>query len=73
MNCLVFGLGRSGSSVIKHLAKLGWSGVWFDDSSNPFGAPEALELGFSRLEVFDLTGIDLLIAAPGVMMRHRST
>ncbi len=70
MNCLVFGLGRSGSSVIKHLAKLGWSGVWFDDSSNPFGAPEALELGFSRLESFDLTGIDLVIAAPGVMMRH---
>jgi UDP-N-acetylmuramoylalanine--D-glutamate ligase len=70
MNCLVFGLGRSGSSVIKHLAKLGWSGVWFDDSSNPFGASEALELGFSRLEVFDLSGVDLVIAAPGVMMRH---
>ncbi len=70
MNCLVFGLGRSGSSVIKHLAKLGWSGVWFDESSNPFGALEALELGFSRLETFDVTGIDLVIAAPGVMMRH---
>jgi UDP-N-acetylmuramoylalanine--D-glutamate ligase len=70
MNTLIFGLGRSGSSVIKHLAKLGWSGVWFDDSSNPFGAAEALKLGFSRLEVFDLTGIDLVIAAPGVMMRH---
>ncbi len=72
MNCLVFGLGRSGSSVIRHLAKLGWSGVWFDDSQMPFGALEALKLGFSRLETFDLSGIDLVIAAPGVMMQHPS-
>jgi UDP-N-acetylmuramoylalanine--D-glutamate ligase len=70
MNCLVFGLGRSGSSVLRHLHKLGWSAVWFDDSAEPFGADVALELGFSRLESFDLTGIELVIAAPGVMMRH---
>ena len=72
MNTLIFGLGRSGSSVIRHLAKLGWSGVWFDDSLNPFGALEALELGFMRLETFDLSGIELVVAAPGVMMRHPS-
>jgi UDP-N-acetylmuramoylalanine--D-glutamate ligase len=72
MNTLVFGLGRSGSSVIKHLAKLGWSGVWFDDSPVPFGAPEAIALGYKRLENFDLTGIELVVAAPGVMMRHPS-
>jgi UDP-N-acetylmuramoylalanine--D-glutamate ligase len=70
MNCLVFGLGRSGSSVLRHLKKLGWSAVWFDDSVEPFGADVALELGFSKLEHFDLTGIELVIAAPGVMMHH---
>jgi UDP-N-acetylmuramoylalanine--D-glutamate ligase len=70
MNCLVFGLGRSGSSVLRHLKKLGWSAVWFDDSAEPFGAEVALELGFSRLEQFDLTGIEVVIAAPGVMMHH---
>ena len=69
-NTLIFGLGRSGSSVARHLAKLGWTGVWFDDSSDPFGAAEVQRLGFSRLERFDLSGIDLVIAAPGVMMRH---
>ncbi len=72
MKTLVFGLGRSGSSVIRHLAKLGWSGVWFDESSNPFGASEALALGFLRLETFDLSGIELVVAAPGVMMLHPS-
>ncbi len=70
MHCLIFGLGRSGSSVARHLKKLGWTGVWFDESLEPFGASEATDLGFSRLESFDLTGIDLVIAAPGVMMRH---
>jgi UDP-N-acetylmuramoylalanine--D-glutamate ligase len=70
MNSLVFGLGRSGSSVLRHLKKLGWAAVWFDDSAEPFGADVALELGFFRLETFDLTNIELVIAAPGVMMRH---
>jgi UDP-N-acetylmuramoylalanine--D-glutamate ligase len=70
MNCLVFGLGRSGSSVLRHLKKLGWSAVWFDDSAEPYGADVARELGFARLQRFDLTGIEVVIAAPGVMMRH---
>jgi UDP-N-acetylmuramoylalanine--D-glutamate ligase len=70
MNCLVFGLGRSGVGVLRHLKKLGWSAVWFDDSAEAFGADVALELGFPRLERFDLTSIEVVIAAPGVMMRH---
>ncbi len=70
MKTLIFGLGRSGTSVARHLAKLGWTGVWFDDSAEPFGAAEAIALGFARLEQFDLQGIELVVAAPGVMMRH---
>ena len=30
---LVYGLGRSGSAVIRHLARLGWAGAWFDIST----------------------------------------
>ncbi|MFN3265385.1 MAG: UDP-N-acetylmuramoyl-L-alanine--D-glutamate ligase [Deinococcales bacterium] len=70
MNALIFGLGRSGSSVLRHLKKLGWTGVWYDDSAQPFGADLATKLGFARLEQFDLSGIEVVIAAPGVMLRH---
>jgi UDP-N-acetylmuramoylalanine--D-glutamate ligase len=74
VNLLIFGLGRSGSSVARHLRKLGWSGQWFDDSSDPFGASDVLALGFARLETFDASTIkshfDGIIAAPGVMMTH---
>lgn len=70
MHSLIFGLGRSGTSVARHLKKLGWTAVWFDDSAVPKGAAEVLELGFARLEQFDLSGIEVVIAAPGVMMRH---
>jgi UDP-N-acetylmuramoylalanine--D-glutamate ligase len=70
MNCLVFGLGRSGTSTLRYIKKLDWNAVWFDDSAEAFGADVALELGYSRLETFDLTGIEVVIAAPGVMMHH---
>ncbi len=74
LNVLIFGLGRSGSSVARHLRKLGWSGQWFDDSNEPFGAAQTLALGFTRLETFDANFIkrqfDVIVAAPGVMMTH---
>jgi UDP-N-acetylmuramoylalanine--D-glutamate ligase len=66
---LVYGLGRSGSSVIRHLHRLGWSGAWFDVAAEPFGAAQALELGFRRVQDIDPSAFDLCVAAPGVMFQ----
>jgi UDP-N-acetylmuramoylalanine--D-glutamate ligase len=69
VNVLVYGLGRSGSSVIRHLHRLGWSGAWFDAAQEPFGAEQALELGFPRVTDIDPTVFNLCVAAPGVMFQ----
>jgi UDP-N-acetylmuramoylalanine--D-glutamate ligase len=66
---LVYGLGRSGSSVIRHLNKLGWRGAWFDRSETPFGAESALTLGFPRVTEINPSNFTLCVAAPGVMFQ----
>jgi UDP-N-acetylmuramoylalanine--D-glutamate ligase len=67
MNVLVYGLGRSGSGVVRHLSRLGWTGAWFDRSAEPFGAEQALALGFPRVTDIDPRAFDVCVAAPGVM------
>jgi UDP-N-acetylmuramoylalanine--D-glutamate ligase len=69
-NVLVYGLGRSGLAVIRHLERLGWTGAWFDQSDAPNGAEEAITRGFPRLNELEATGFDLVVAAPGVMFLH---
>lgn len=66
---LVYGLGRSGGAVIRHLARLGWTGAWFDISAQPFGAEAALALGFARVTQIEPSDFDLCVAAPGVMFQ----
>ncbi len=66
---LVYGLGRSGGAVIRHLERLGWTGTWFDISAEPFGAASALELGFPRVTQINPSDFDLCVAAPGVMFQ----
>jgi UDP-N-acetylmuramoylalanine--D-glutamate ligase len=66
---LVYGLGRSGSSVIRHLHKLGWRGAWFDRSESPFGAEATLALGFPRVTEINPSEFTLCVAAPGVMFQ----
>jgi UDP-N-acetylmuramoylalanine--D-glutamate ligase len=72
---LVYGLGRSGLAVIRHLERLGWTGAWFDQAEHPAGAEEAITRGFPRLPSLDQLGLepagfDLVVAAPGVMFLH---
>ena len=66
---LVYGLGRSGGAVIRHLARLGWAGAWFDISAEPFGADAALALGFPRVTKINPSDFELCVAAPGVMFQ----
>lgn len=66
---LVYGLGRSGGAVIRHLERLGWAGAWFDKSAEPFGAEAALELGFPRVIQIEPSDFELCVAAPGVMFQ----
>ncbi len=66
---LVYGLGRSGGAVIRHLERLGWAGMWFDISAQAFGAQAALELGFPRVTQINPSDFDLCVAAPGVMFQ----
>ena len=66
---LVYGLGRSGSAVIRHLERLGWAGAWFDISAQAFGAEAALALGFPRVTDIRPSDFDLCVAAPGVMFQ----
>ena len=66
---LVYGLGRSGSGAIRHLARLGWTGAWFDKSAQAFGAEAALALGFPRVTQINPSDFDLCVAAPGVMFQ----
>ena len=66
---LVYGLGRSGGAVIRHLERLGWTGAWFDKSAEPFGAEAALELGFPRVTDIRPSAFDVCVAAPGVMFQ----
>jgi UDP-N-acetylmuramoylalanine--D-glutamate ligase len=67
---LVYGLGRSGLGVVRHLDRLGWTGVWFDRSEWPLGAEEAVSRGFARATSLDASQFDLVVAAPGVMFRN---
>jgi UDP-N-acetylmuramoylalanine--D-glutamate ligase len=67
---LVYGLGRSGMGVIRHLKKLGWTGAWFDANPNPDGKPEAVNHGFPRVTTLEPSNYDLVVAAPGVMVQH---
>ncbi len=67
---LVYGLGRSGMGVIRHLKKLAWSGAWFDAKPNPDGELEAVELGFPRVNSLMPEQFDLVVAAPGVMVQN---
>jgi UDP-N-acetylmuramoylalanine--D-glutamate ligase len=66
---LIYGLGRSGIGVVRHLEWLGWSGAWFDRSENPLGADEAVQRGFARVTTLEPNDFDLVVAAPGVMYR----
>jgi UDP-N-acetylmuramoylalanine--D-glutamate ligase len=67
---LVYGLGRSGMGVIRHLKKLAWSGAWFDAKPNPDGELEAVNHGFPRVTSLEPESFDLVIAAPGVMVQN---
>jgi UDP-N-acetylmuramoylalanine--D-glutamate ligase len=67
---LVYGLGRSGLAVIRHLERLAWTGAWFDQSESPNGAEEAIVRGFPRVPNLEPNGFDLVVAAPGVMFLH---
>ena len=67
---LVYGLGRSGMGVIRHLKKLGWSGAWFDAKPNPDGELEAVNQGFPRVTTLEPANFDLVVAAPGVMVQN---
>ncbi len=67
---LVYGLGRSGMGVIRHLKKLGWSGAWFDAKPNPDGELEAVGHGFPRVSTLEPQNFDLVVAAPGVMVQN---
>jgi UDP-N-acetylmuramoylalanine--D-glutamate ligase len=67
---LVYGLGRSGMGVIRHLKKLGWSGAWFDAKPNPDGELEAVNHGFPRVLTLESSDFDLVVAAPGVMVQN---
>ena len=67
---LVYGLGRSGMGVIRHLKKLGWTGAWFDVKPNPDGELEAVNQGFPRVTTLEPANFDLVVAAPGVMVQN---
>ncbi len=67
---LVYGLGRSGMGVIRHLKKLGWTGAWFDAKTNPDGEFEAVSHGFPRVMKLEPSEFDLVVAAPGVMVQN---
>ena len=67
---LVYGLGRSGMGVIRHLKKLGWTGAWFDAKPNPDGELEAVNHGFPRVLQLKPKNFDLVVAAPGVMVQN---
>ncbi len=67
---LVYGLGRSGMGVIRHLKKLGWTGAWFDAKPNPDGELEAVNHGFPRVTILEPKNFDLVVAAPGVMVQN---
>ena len=67
---LVYGLGRSGMGVIRHLKKLGWTGAWFDAKPDPDGKLEAVNQGFPRVTTLEPASFDLVIAAPGVMVQN---
>ena len=67
---MVYGLGRSGMGVIRHLKKLGWSGAWFDAKPNPDGEFEAVNHGFLRVTTLEPANFDLVVAAPGVMVQN---
>ena len=67
---LVYGLGRSGMGVIRHLKKLGWTGAWFDAKPNPDGELEAVNQGFPRVTTLEPANFDLVVAAPGVMVQN---
>lgn len=67
---LVYGLGRSGSAVVRHLARLGWPGAWWDASPTAEHAREATGLGYSRLTELQPAAHDLVVAAPGVPIDH---
>ena len=67
---LVYGLGRSGMGVIRHLKKLGWTGAWFDAKPDPDGKLEAVNQGFPRVTTLEPANFDLVVAAPGVMVQN---
>lgn len=67
---LIYGLGRSGLGVIRHLEQLGWTGAWFDRSESPLGAAEAISRGFLRATSLAPQQFDLVVAAPGVMFNN---
>lgn len=67
---LVYGLGRSGLGVVRHLEQLGWTGAWFDQTESPTGAQEAISRGFLRATSLAANQFDLVVAAPGVMYRN---
>ncbi len=71
-NVIVYGLGRSGLAVARHVARLGWAGIWFDKNNAPHGANEAEALGLERAMTLpkNLKDFDMAIVAPGVMMHH---
>lgn len=67
---LVYGLGRSGSAVVRHLHRLGWPGAWWDARPAEDDAAAAESLGYPRLRQVDPAGFELVVAAPGVPIDH---
>ena len=71
---LLVGLGKTGISCARHLARAGWSMVATDSRAEPPGRAEFLALApGARLScgAFDvdlLTGVDLVVASPGVAL-----
>jgi UDP-N-acetylmuramoylalanine--D-glutamate ligase len=68
---LIYGLGRSGLGVARHLARLGWPAEWFDARPKEADAAQAAALGAAPAgETVKEGRYDLVVAAPGVPIDH---
>ena len=74
LRVLVYGLGRSGTAVVKSLAATGHRAHFFEQRESGRDVDEALTAGAVRVTSLDDAGVaadyDLCIAAPGVPIDH---
>ncbi len=66
---LVFGLGRSGTAVLRFLARRGRKACFYDDDPRPEDVQAARELGFEPCDPL-AAAPSLVVAAPGVPLNH---